>query len=210
MPTKAEKSAKPVRKAPARKPAAKRGAAPAAPPERAGLIELAGKPATVVGDDVRVGQAAPHFTAQVGSWVGLNTWDEADPLEATSGKVRILTALPSLDTSVCDTETRRFNEAAASLGDDIRVIAVSMDLPIAQKRWCGAAGVERVMVVSDHLAGEFGVKYGTLIKERRWFRRAVFVVGKDDRLHYVAYMPRLGDEPNYEEVLAAAKQLLAA
>jgi thiol peroxidase len=90
------------------------------------------------------------------------------------------------------------------------VIAISTDLPIAQKRWCGAAGVERVMMVSDHMAGEFGVKYGTLIKERRWFRRAVFVVGQDDVIYYAAYMPKLGDEPNYDEVLAAAKQLLAA
>jgi thiol peroxidase len=111
---------------------------------------------------------------------------------------------------VCDKETRRFNEEAVGLGDDVRVIAISTDLPIAQKRWCGAAGVERVMMVSDHMAGEFGVKYGTLIKERRWFRRAVFVVGQDDVIYYAAYMPKLGDEPNYDEVLAAAKQRLAA
>src|SRR5574341_11498 len=191
MANKQKKATKSAGKAPARQPVTKRAAAPEAPPERMGVIELAGRPATVVGGDVRVGQAAPHFTAQVGSWAGMNTWDEIDPLEATRGKVRILTALPSLDTSVCDTETRRFNEAAVGLGDDVCVIAVSTDLPIAQKRWCAAAGVGRVMTVSDHMAGEFGVKYGTLIKERRWFRRAVFVVGKDDRLHYVAYMPRL-------------------
>lgn len=210
MVTKQKKAAKPAGKTPARKPVTKRVAAPEAPPERVGVIELAGKPATVVGGDVQVGQAAPRFTAQVGSWAGMNTWDEIDPLEVTRGKVRILTALPSLDTSVCDAETRRFNEAAAGLGDDVCVIAVSTDLPIAQKRWCAAAGVGRVMTVSDHMAGEFGVKYGTLIKERRWFRRAVFVVGKDGQIHYAAYMPKLGDEPNYDEVLAAAKQLLAA
>jgi thiol peroxidase len=210
MASKGKKTAKPARKAPARKLVAKRAAAPEALPERVGVIELAGKPATVIGADVRAGQAAPRFTAQVGSWAGLNTWDEVDPLEATRGKVRILTALPSLGTSVCDKETRRFNEEAVSLGDDVRVIAISTDLPIAQKRWCGAAGVERVMMVSDHMAGEFGVKYGTLIKERRWFRRAVFVVGQDDVIYYAAYMPKLGDEPNYDEVLAAAKQRLAA
>lgn len=209
MATKAKKAAKPAKKTTGRKPAAKRAAAPTAPPERVGVIELGGKPATVVGEDVRVGQAAPHFIAQVGSWAGLSTWDEVDPLEATRGQVRILTALPSLDTSVCDKETRRFNEEAVGLGDEVRVIAISTDLPIAQKRWCGAAGVERVLTVSDHMAGEFGVKYGTLVKERRWFRRAVFVVGKDDQIRYAAYMPRLGDEPNYDEVLAAARQALA-
>jgi thiol peroxidase len=174
------------------------------------LIELGGKPATVIGPDVKVGQKAPRFKAQVGVWAGMDIWAEVDPLEATRGKVRILAAMPSLDTSVCDAETRRFNEAAASMGDDIRVIAVTTDLPIAQKRWCGAAGVGRVAAVSDHMATEFGVKYGTLIEERRWLRRAVFVVDQQDVVRYVAYLPRLGDQPNYDEVLAAATRLVTA
>ncbi len=195
----------PVRPTAKRAPAAKAKA----PPERVGVIEVGGKPATVIGNDVRVGQKAPRFTAQVGLWAGMNLWQMVDPLEATQGKVRILAAVPSLDTNTCDAETRRFNEAAADLGDDIRIITISADLPVAQKRWCGAAGVERVAAVSDHMDADFGVKYGTLIKERRWHRRAVFVVGRDDVIRYVAYMPKLGEEPNYDEVLAAAKQLLA-
>jgi thiol peroxidase len=213
MPTQAKKAAKSAKKTTARKsakPTAKRPSVAKAPPERVGLIEVGGKPATVVGADVTVGQTAPRFTAQVGVWAGMNLWQAVDPLEATQGKVRILAAVPSLDTSTCDAETRRFNEEAASLGDDIRIITVSTDLPVAQKRWCGAAGVERVAAVSDHMDGDFGSKYGTLIKERRWHRRAVFVVDKQDVIRYAAYMPKLGEEPNYADVIAAAKQLLTA
>src|SRR5689334_16261938 len=127
MPAKTKKTKaakKPVKKTPSRKPVAKRaGAAKAkAPLERVGLIDLGGKPATVVGEDVTVGQKAPGFKAQVGTWAGLETWAETDPLAATSGQVRILLAMPSLDTTVCDGETRRFNQEAANLGDGVRVI----------------------------------------------------------------------------------------
>jgi thiol peroxidase len=171
-------------------------------------MDLHGKPATIVGDDVQVGQKAPHFTAQVGLWLGYDTWTELDPLAATAGKVRILAAVPSLDTSTCDAETRRFNSEAATLGGGVVVITVSTDLPVAQKRWCAAAGVENVAAVSDHMAAEFGQKYGTLMAERRWLRRAVFVVDRDDVLRYVAYMPRLGDQPDYAAVWAVARQLV--
>lgn len=213
MPVKAKKKTAAVKKVAKRangrlRPAAKRAVAAKAkaPLERVGLIEVGGKPAIVVGEDVRVGQPSPHFKNQVGFWTGLDIWAEVDPLEATKGLVRILLAMPSLDTNVCDEETRHFNQEAAALGEGVRVIAITTDLPVAQKRWCGAAGVERVMAVSDHMAGEFGVKYGTLIKERRWFRRAVFVMDRKDVIRYAAYLPKLGDQPNYEEVLAAAKQ----
>jgi thiol peroxidase len=173
-------------------------------------MELSGKPATIVGDDLAVGQPAPHFTSQVGFWPGRDLWSEVDPLAATAGSVRILTPVPSLDTSTCDAETRRFNAEAACLSPDIHVIAISADLPVALKRWCGAAGVDRVYAVSDHMNLEFGVKSGTLMKERRWLRRAVFVVDQHDIVRYAAYMPKLGDQPNYEDVLAIAQQLLAA
>jgi thiol peroxidase len=181
-----------------------------APTERVGLMELNGRPATVVGDDVRVGEPAPHFTAQVGVWPGKDIWSELDPLAATAGSVRILSAVPSLDTSTCDIETRRFNTEAAHLGPGIHIITISTDLPVAQKRWCGAAGVDRVFAVSDHMSTEFGLKYGTLMKERRWLRRAVLVVDQNDVIRYVAYMPKLGDQPDYDQVLATARGLLAA
>jgi thiol peroxidase len=195
-------------KAAARKTTSRK-TAPRKPIERKGVMELAGKPATIIGADVKVGQRAPGFTAQVGTWAGLNTWAEVDVLKATAGKVRILAAVPSLSTNTCDAETRRFNEEAASLGDDIRVITISADLPPTQKHWCAAAGVERVYTVSDHMTLDFGTKYATHMKERRWHRRAVFVVGKDDKLAYVAYMPQLGEQPNYEEVIGVARRLAA-
>ena len=170
--------------------------------ERFGLIKVGGKEATVIGDDVQVGQAAPEFTAHA------LDWSLVRGLADTKSKVRILAAVPSLDTDTCDRETRRFNTEAAALDKDIVIQTVSMDLPYAQKRWCGAAGVEQVTVLSDHQNAEFGEKYGVLIKERRILRRAVFVVGRDDKIVYAAYMSALGEEPNYAEVLEEAKQAL--
>ncbi|GJQ38087.1 MAG: putative thiol peroxidase [Anaerolineaceae bacterium] len=170
--------------------------------ERFGIIKVGGRDATVIGDDVKVGDAAPEFT------VHALDWSLTRGLADTKGKVRIIAAVPSLDTDVCDRETRRFNQEAAALDKDIVIQTVSTDLPYAQKRWCGAAGVDQVMVLSDHQNAEFGEKYGVLIKERRILRRAVFVVGRDDKIVYAAYMPALGDEPNYEEVIEAAKKAL--
>ena len=170
--------------------------------ERVGLIKVGGKEATVIGDNVKVGQPAPDFTAHALDWSAVHG------IADTAGKVRIIAAVPSLDTEVCDRETRRFNVDAASLSKDIVIEVISTDLPYAQKRWCGAAGVDQVMVLSDHMNAEFGEKYGVLIKERRILRRAVFVVGRDNKIVYAEYMPVLGNEPNYEAVLAAAKTAL--
>ena len=170
--------------------------------ERVGVIELAGKPATVVGDDVVVGQTAPEFTAQA------NDWSTVQGLASTAGKVRIIAAVPSLSTGVCDKETRTFNERAADLGEDVRVLTISTDLPPTQKNWCAGAGVSRVQTLSDHMDMDFGIKYGTYLKERRWHRRAVFVVDKHDTITYVAYMPVISVVPNYDEVLAEAKVAL--
>jgi thiol peroxidase len=169
---------------------------------RKGLIKFAGQDVTVVGDDLAVGQKAPEFTAHA------KDWSVVHGLASTQGKVRIIASMPSLDTSVCDRETRRFNEEAAALGDDVAILILSTDLPYAQRRWCGAAGVEQVVTLSDHYDVNFGEKYGVLIHEQRILRRAVFVVDRGDQLVYVAYMAALGEEPNYAEVLAAAKSVL--
>jgi thiol peroxidase len=170
--------------------------------ERKGIIKYSGMEQTVVGDDIQVGQKAPNFTIQK------NDWTVSKGLRETKRKVRIILSVPSLDTSTCDRETRRFNEEASRLGKGIAVLVVSMDLAVAQKRWCGAAGVENVITVSDAVKADFGKKYGTLMKEVRLLRRAVFIVNKQGIVTYVAYMPTNGDEPNYEEVLAAAKAAL--
>ncbi len=170
--------------------------------ERFGLIQVGGKDATIIGEDVQVGQAAPEYIVQALDWSAVRGIGD------TTGKVRIIAAVPSLDTDTCDRETRRFNQEAASLGENIVIEVISTDLPYAQKRWCGAAGVDRVMVLSDHMTAEFGEKYGCLIKERRTLRRAVFVVDRQDKITYAAYMPALGVEPDYEEVLEAARAAL--
>jgi thioredoxin-dependent peroxiredoxin len=170
--------------------------------ERLGLLQMGGKDVTILGEDIVVGQDAPTFALQN------QDWEVVDVLEATKGKVRIFTALPSLATGVCDLETRTFNKAASELDENIVIVGISMDLPYAQKNWCGAAGVERVLVLSDHLEAEFGMKYGCLIKERRILRRAVFVVDANNKVAYVHYMESLGNEPDYDAVLNAARSVL--
>ncbi len=172
--------------------------------ERYGLIKFAGIDTTVLGEDIKLGDTAPDFFAQG------QDWSVNSILASTKGQVRIIAAVPSLDTSVCDRETRRFNQEAANLSKEISIIVISTDLPITQKKWCGAAEIDQVKVVSDHLEVDFGKKYGCLMKEVRMLRRAVFVVDKNDRVTYAAYMPTNGDEPNYAEVLEAARKAVAA
>ena len=169
---------------------------------RTDVFKLGDKFATLLGDEVKVGEMAPEFTSVVLGWA------KVSPLREEKGKVIILSAVPSLDTDVCDRETRRFNEEAAQLSADIIIYTISTDFPMAQKRWCAAAGVDKLKVVSDVLETEFGLKYGVLIKERRYLRRSVFIVGRDGRLTYVNYLPTNSMEPNYEEVIDAAKEAL--
>jgi len=172
------------------------------PTVRNDFFKLGDKFATIIGDDVKVGDMAPDFTSVVTGWGNVN------PLQESRGKVIILLAVPSIDTETCDIETRRFNQEATKLSDDIVIYTVSMDFPFAQKRWCAASGVDRVKLVSDVIYAEFGEKYGVLIKERRYFRRSVFIVGRDGKLTYVNYLPVLGQEPDYDEVIAEAKKAL--
>jgi thiol peroxidase len=169
---------------------------------RTDFFKLGDKFATVLGDDVKVGQKAPEFTSTTQGWTPVN------PLAESRDRVAILSAVPSLDTDVCDRETRRFNEEAAKLSDDIIIWTISTDFPYAQKRWCGAAGIDKVRVVSDVLETEMGLKYGLLVKERRYLRRAVIVVDREGTLTYVDYMKSNSLEPNYDEVIEAAKKAL--
>src|SRR5512133_2709870 len=172
------------------------------PTVRNNFFKLGDKFATVIGDDVKVGDRAPEFTSVVTGWGTVN------PLQESKGKVIILCAVPSIDTETCDIETRRFNQEAANLSEDIVIYTISTDFPFAQKRWCGATGVDRVKLVSDVINAEFGEKYGLLIKERRYLRRAVFIVDRTGRLTYVAYMPQLSVQPDYAAVIETAKAAL--
>lgn len=170
--------------------------------ERFGIVKFRGQDVTIIGPDLKPGETAPEFSVQTLDWSLFHG------LANTQGKVRIIAAVPSLDTEVCDRETRRFNLEAAALSKDIAILVISTDLPFAQSRWCGAAGVDQVTVLSDHLIVDFGSKYGCLIKEARILRRAVFVVDRAGKIVHAAYMPALGEEPNYSEVLSAAQAAL--
>ena len=167
--------------------------------ERKGAVTMRGNPMTLVGPEIRVGQKAPNFNV-VGKAMQPAT------LEQFKGKVKIITTIPSIDTPVCDAETRRFNEEASKLPGGIEILSVSMDLPFAQARWCGAAGVDKVTTLSDWRSANFGTNYGALIKELHLLARAVFVVDKNDNVTYVEYVKEVANQPNYEAALDAAKK----
>lgn len=170
--------------------------------ERAGAITIHGNPLTLVGAEIGVGDDAPDVELLDN---GLNPVT----LSSLKGKVAVLVTVPSLDTPVCDVETRRFNKEAAALGDGVAIRVISTDLPFAQKRWCGAAGVEAVQTLSDHRDTAFGQAYGVLIKELRLLARAIFVVDQDGDVQYVQLVGEVTDEPNYDDVLAAVRKLTA-
>jgi thioredoxin-dependent peroxiredoxin len=170
--------------------------------ERKGAVTMRGNPMTLVGPELKAGQKAPAFTA-VGKGLAPVTLDQF------KGKVKIIAAIPSIDTPVCDAETRRFNEEASKLPGDVQILTISMDLPFAQARWCGAAGVDKVTTISDWRAAEFGQKYGALIKELHLLARAVFVIDKNDNVVYSEYVKEVANQPNFEAALEAARKAVA-
>lgn len=169
--------------------------------ERPGRITFKGMPLTLLGAGVKTGDKSPDFSLLDKD---LNPVRLAD----LSGKVCLITTVPSLDTPVCDMETRRFNQEASRLGPDVLVLAVSMDLPFAQKRWCGAAGITQVRTLSDHREASFGTSYGVLIKELRLLARAVFVVDRKGVIRYEQIVSEIANEPDYEAALSAVKKLV--
>ncbi|MGD0078221.1 MAG: thiol peroxidase [Sedimentisphaerales bacterium] len=168
--------------------------------ERKNLVTMKGKPVTITGKPVKVGQKAPdaEVVANDLSVVKLSSY---------FGKKCVIASVPSLDTSVCDMETRKFNEEAGKLGSDVVVLTISMDLPFAQKRWCGAAGIKNVITLSDYRYASFGNTYGVLIKDLHLLARAVFVVDKAGVVRYVQIVPEIATEPNYAAVIEAVKGL---
>jgi len=169
--------------------------------ERKGIITVEGNPLTLLGSEVKVGDAAADCEVLAADL-------SAVKLSSFKGKVCIVSSVPSLDTPVCDVMTRRFNEEAARLGDEVVVLTISMDLPFAQKRWCGAAGVKNVRTFSDHRDAAFGQAFGVLIKELRLLARAVFVIDKETTIRYIEVVEELTDEPDYEAALKAAQALV--
>jgi len=166
-------------------------------------VTLKGNPMQLSGPLPEVGQSAPNATL-------INNDLAPVDLDSFRGKVVVLSVVPSLDTPICDMQTRRFNQEAEKMGEGVQVLTISMDLPFAQKRWCGAAGIERVMTLSDYRNAEFGTKYGVLIPALRLLARAVFVVDAKGVIRYVQLVPEIGQEPDYAPVLQAVKGLMQA
>lgn len=160
-------------------------------------VTFKGNPVTLLGSEVKVGDTAPNFT------VLANNLSEVT-LDDSKGQVRLISVVPSLDTGVCDAQTRRFNEEAAQLGN-VKILTISVDLPFAQSRWCGANGIDKVQTLSDHRDLSFGEAYGVAIQELRLLTRAVFVVDSNDKVTYVEYVPEATNHPNYEAAIEAAK-----
>jgi thiol peroxidase len=165
-------------------------------------VTMQGRPMALTGEEIKVGMPAPDFKV---------TDNDLLPLKFSrsyGGKLAVVISVPSLDTPVCDLETRRFNKEAEALGPDVGVLVVSMDLPFAQKRWCGAAGVKAVRTFSDYQKADFGKAWGVLIKDLRLLARAVFIVDKDGIVKYAQVVPEVAKEPDYEEVLTALRALV--
>jgi thiol peroxidase len=167
--------------------------------ERKGAVTLRGNPLTLVGTELKVGDMAPDFKL-------ISNDMKPVTLADTTGKVRIIASVPSLDTPVCDAEIRRFNEEAANL-PGVEILTISMDLPMAQTRWCGAAEVQNVRTLSDYRERNFGTAYGVLIQDLQLNARAVFVLDTENTIRYVEYVKEVADQPKYEAALAAAKNL---
>jgi thiol peroxidase len=169
--------------------------------ERTGVATIKGNPLTLIGPDLKVGDPAPAFTVRKG----------LDDVKSSqyNGTVRIISSVPSLDTPVCDAQTRRFNEEAGKL-PGVKILTISMDLPFAGNRFCSTAGIDKVDVLSDYKDADFGTKYGVLVKEHRLDMRAVFVVGADNKIAYKQIVPELTAHPDYDAALAAARKASGA
>jgi thiol peroxidase len=166
--------------------------------EENNVVTIKGKPFSLSGKKVKVGDTAPDFR------VVANDLSEVR-LSSFRGKVCLISSVHSLDTSVCDTETRKFNEKAGTFADNVVVLTISMDLPFAQKRWCGAAGVKNVLTLSDYRYAEFGEKVGVMIRDLHLLARAIFVVDKEGTIRYIQIVNEVSHEPDYEKALDALK-----
>lgn len=165
-------------------------------------VTLQGRPVTLAGDEMKVGDTAPDFKVTDNDMLPMKFF------RSYKDTISIILAVPSLDTPVCDLEARRFNKEAEALGPEVNVLAISMDLPFAQKRWCGAAGIKTVRTFSDYQKADFGKAYGVLIKELRLLARAVFVVDRDGIVKYAQIVPEVSKEPDYEDVLNAVRAMV--
>jgi len=169
--------------------------------ERTGVFTFGGKPFTLIGPELKVGDSAPAVTVLA---------NDLSPVQLSSykGKTCVVSVVSSLDTGTCDIQTRKFNEAAGNLGENVVILTISTDLPFAQARWCGAAGVDKVVTLSDHRDVAFGEAFGVLIKELRLLARSIFVIDKDGVIQYIQRVKEGSGEPDYNAALEAVKKLI--
>lgn len=172
--------------------------------ERAGGVTSKGNPLTVIGPMLKPGDVAPNFALPNNMW-SLETVSLAD----SGGKVRLINVVPSLNTGICDAQTRRFSEAVGKYGDKVAAYTISVDLPIAQKQWCDSAGVDNIQMLSDYREMSFGSAYGTHIKDIRIEQRSVFIVDGDGIIRYAEYVPEIGQHPDYDAALAALENTVS-
>lgn len=169
--------------------------------ERTGVATFKGNPITLIGPEIKVGDKAPDFK------VNKNLVEQVS-LHEYDGKLKLISVVPSLDTGTCDAQTRRFNVEAGKLGDKVTVLTISVDLPFAQARWCGAAGIEHVVTLSDYKDTSFGEAYGVLIKEFRLLMRSIFIVDANNIVQYVEYLSEMTEPPNYDKAIEALTKLV--
>lgn len=162
-------------------------------------VKFQGNPVTLIGKEIKTGDNAPDFSV-------INNELKPVNLSDFDGKVKILSVFPSVDTGVCSKQNHRFNEEASKLSEDIVILAISNDLPFALSRFCGAEGIDKVVTLSDHKDLDFSMKYGFLIEEMRLLARGVVVIDKDNKVKHVEYVPEIGQEPNYDAAIKAAKE----
>ena len=169
--------------------------------ERSNVVKMKGNPVTLMGHEVKIGEKAPDFTVLAGIGAPVRLGD-------MKGKVKVFNVVVSVDTPVCDVQTKRFNQEAAKLGGDVEIVTISMDLPFALKRYCAAEGIDKVKTLSDYQNASFGEAYGTLIKENRLLARSIFVVDKNDTVRHVEYVGEITQEPDYDSALKAVNASL--
>lgn len=169
--------------------------------ERKGIVTINSEPITLIGEEIKVGQKAPEFTV-------LDSNLKEISLDKYKGKIKLICSVPSLDTPICDLQIKRFNDEAAEISKDVIIIFISMDLPFAQKRFCQAYDIKRVKTFSDYREGDYGAKYGVLIKELRLLSRAIVIIGKDDEVKYVEYVKEVASHPDYEKALKTLKSVV--
>jgi thiol peroxidase len=169
--------------------------------ERTGVATVGGNPVTLLGPEIKVGDQAPDFKVNKDLMTEVSLSDYA-------GKVKLISVVPSVDTGTCDAQTRRFNVEADKLGDDVVILTISVDLPFAQSRFCGAAGIDKVVTLSDYKNRSFGQAYGVLIKEIQLDQRAIFIVDGNDTVRYVEYLSEMKEHPNYDAALSALREIV--